>query len=733
MRAVVLAFAWAWAADAAFAQGAAPPLRPTIDALYTLPSVIGTAPRMPAWSSDSKRVAFVWNDEGTPFGDVWVADASGGAPRRVTRIAHTPIVATPGPDFKAQRAAMAAELDQGVSSLVWTNDGSRVLYTYRGDLWVVTPGQEPVRLTETPAAERSLAFAPGTTRLAYLRDGEVWSAELTGDALTAPRRVTTLAREGVSVESFAWAADGRTLAVIETDRTQIKTRLIADQMTEETTAPAVRRAFPGETSELRRVAIVDALTGNAQWLDLGPERMDVIHGLEWSPDGSALAIDKSDVFVKDRRVLVVDLDTFAVRELVREQEPMNVTAEWQVKWASNGSGLYFTSDRATDYHVWFAPVGGGAPKAITSGNWAVFGFQVTPRGVFVTANEGRSEERHLLRVPLAGGAAVRVSSRAGTHTAVVSPDGRFAADIVSSDAVPPDLFVSDASVSRGSEASERRVTTSSRGEFARYQWITPRYVTFKSRTDGVTLHGRLLLPRGYKPGARYPVIVGSAYSNTVRNQWGGRNAHPVWGLDQVFLDRGFVVFAVDVAGSGGHGTAFRRRIRLDYGGIDVEDLHSGVEYLIAQGIADPKRVGIWGSSYGGLLTTMSLFTKPGVYAAGIAGAPATNVWHALTGEQRVMGRPEEHPAEFAGASSHTKAAGMQGHLMLIHGMRDVVVLYRDSAWLTQYLLQMGKDVELVSLPDAPHGWDTESLVQTRYAFKKMLNFFARHLGRDVAH
>jgi dipeptidyl-peptidase-4 len=714
-----------------FVAAQAPTLRrPTIESLYTLPSVIGTAPRGPAWSRDGKRVAFIWNDEGTPFGDVWMADAAGGVPLRITRLPHAPLVTNPGADFKAQRAAISAELDQGANSVQWTPDGTRVLFSFRGDLWLVNPGQSPVRLTETPGAERAATFATGGARLAWLRDGDVWTSELNGDLFSAPTRVTAVAREGIAVEGFAWAADGKTLSVIETDRTQIKTRLIADQLTDETTAPAVRRAFPGETSELRRVGVVSLGDPNVRWLELGPERMDIIHGMEWSPKGLTLALDKSDVFVKDRRIVLVDGATGTVRDLVREQEPMNVTAEWQVKWAPDGLGVYFTSDRATDYHVWYAAVAGGAPKAITRGEWAVFGFQVTPRGVFVTSNEGRSEERHLYRVPLAGGAPVRVSSRPGTHTAVVSPDGRFAADLFSSDSVPPDLFVTDAAALKGSEATERRVTTSPRAAFAEYQWVTPRYVTFPSRTDKVTLHGRLLLPPGYKPGVRYPVIVGSAYSNTVRNQWGGRNAHPVWGLDQVFLDRGFVVFAVDVAGSGGHGTAFRRRIRLDYGGIDVEDLTSGVEYLIAQGIADPQRVGVWGSSYGGLLTTMALFTKPNVFRAGVAGAPATNVWHALTGEQRVMGRPQEHPSEFANASSHTKAAGMQGSLMLIHGLRDVVVLYRDSAWLTQYLLQMGKDVELVSLPDAPHGWDTESLAQTRYAFGRMLGFFERTLLRD---
>ena len=93
-----------------------------------------------------------------------------------------------------------------------------------------------------------------------------------------------------------------------------------------------------------------------------------------------------------------------------------------------------------------------------------------------------------------------------------------------------------------------------------------------------------------------------------------------------------------------------------------------------------------------------------------------------------MMRPQEDMAAYADASSHTKAAGLQGHLMLIHGMRDVVVLYKDSAWLTQYLLQLGKDVELVTLPDAGHGWDLEGLAQTRFAFRRLVEFFERHLG-----
>lgn len=675
-------------------------------------------------------MAFLWNDEGLNFLDVWMTDVASARPLRLTRLPRPPVSNDIGTDTLAQRVAISAELNGGAGGVTWHPDGERVLYAFRGELWSVRAGSEPRRFTNIPGPKQRPAFSPNGRAFAWLSRGDLWWAPLSGDSLGAAQRVTTLAAGAKAVESFAWSPDGSAFAIVETDRSAIPTRGIPDYLGEETVLREVRRNYPGEPSESRRLGIVAAAGGEVRWADLGPEPMDLIFSYSWSPRGEQLVVDKGDLFVKDRRILLVNAATAATRLLVQERDSMNVTAEWRTTWAADGGGVYFTSDRATDYHIWYAPVDGRAPRAITSGEWAVFGYTLTPNGIALVANSGRPEERQILRVPLAGGAATRVSLRAGTHTPSISPDGKWAAVVFSNDTTPPDLYLTDLSARSPSLASERRVTTSPRAEFARYTWTTPRYVTFPSRADGATLHARLQLPPGYQPDRRYPVIIGSVYSGTVRNQWGGRNAHPLWGLDRVLLERGYVIMAVDVAGSSGHGTAFRRRIRLDYGGIDVEDLHSGVEWLVAQGIADAARVGIWGSSYGGLLTTMSLFTKPGVYKAGIAGAPATNVFHALTGEQRVMMRPQEQREAYISASSHTKAAGMQDHLLLIHGMRDVVVLFKDSVWLTQYLMQLGKDVELLTLPDAGHGWDLEANYQTRYAFEKMLEYFDRHLKGD---
>jgi len=175
-------------------------------------------------------------------------------------------------------------------------------------------------------------------------------------------------------------------------------------------------------------------------------------------------------------------------------------------------------------------------------------------------------------------------------------------------------------------------------------------------------------------------------------------------------------------------------MQRDYGGIDVEDIYSGVQYLEGLGYVDMQRVGLWGSSYGGLMTSMSLFRYPGVYAAGVAGAPATNVWHAMTGEMRVMDRPQDYPEAYADASPFTHVAGLRDPLMIVHGMRDSIVLFKDSLVLLEHAMLHGRGhlIELVPLPNAPHGWDTVELYQTRYAFRKMVDFFGRHLRPETA-
>ncbi len=727
------------------------PARLTIERLYSLPRLTGTAPSGFAWSRDGRYLAFLWNDEGRNFRDVWVVDVNDPAlvPNRLTRMPKAARLPVPMEDPVARATAEErVERDSGISSVVWHPDGESLLISFEGDLWLVErdsgSGAAPARLTETVDAEFQPAYSPDGSFLAFLRGGDLWtmaasarSSEGMADSEPPLQRTSVVVSEGprrdVEISRFAWSPDSHTIAVLEANRTAIALRGVPDYLSEETRLSMIRRAYPGEPAVVQRLGVLDmgSRAVDIEWVELAGPAPDMVLDFAWSPNGRYLGVDTSDHYAKDRQVIVVDTELASrpiPRLVARDRDLENESFYfWRIAWSRDGRSLYFLSDRDEDYHVYAVAPNGGKVRRLTQGPWAVAEMHPVAGGLVVVGNRSNGEERHLYRVGDGGernATPLQLSVRAGTHTPVVSPNGRFAAVAFSSDDTPPDLWLTDL----GAERNERRVTRSPIPDFASFHWVTPRYVTFPSHVDGTTLHGRLTLPPDFDPNRRYPAILGSVYTDSVRNQWGGRTAHPTWGLDQYLAQEGYILLNVDMRGSWGRGRDHRRGIRLDYGGLDIEDLESGVRYLTGLGYVDPKRVGIWGSSYGGLMTAMSLFRKPGLYAAGVAGAPATNVWHALTGQMAVMMRPKDQDAEYADSSPFRHAHGLQDPLMIIHGMRDWVVLFKDSVILTQRLIQLGKDVDLVTLPNAGHGWDNEGLAQTRYAFRKLVEHFNEHLG-----
>jgi dipeptidyl-peptidase-4 len=702
-----------------------------IDRLYSLPWLIGTTPKDFVWAKDSQRVAYLWNDEGTNFYDVWITDVSSSKPVRVTRMPRTEMPSNPGTDVAKLEQVAAAETDAGVSAITWTTDSKQIVFTFKGELYKVIPGEKEMRITDTAGTKSQASVAPRGSRLAYLSAGDLWIASLAGSTAIASTQLTTVAKKDVDIVEFHWSNDGESLVFIESDDTHILLRGIPDYLSDESRIVTVKRAFPGEPSSYRRVGFVAVEGGAVRWADLGGSPMDQIFGLSWAPDNKTVLVDSSDLYVKDRRLLLLDPRSGKWSLLLEEKDPKNVSAEWWSTWAPDGRGIYFISDRDNDYHVYYKARSGGEPKRITRGDWAVFSASIASAAdaIFVTTNEGKPEERQLFKVPLSGGKAQRLTTQAGTYSSEISPDGKFAADVFSNDATPPDFYLTRLDASPASEGSTRQITHSRLPEFGQYHWVSATYVTFKNVRDGTTLHGRLTLPPNFDPNKKYPAILGSVYSNTVRNQWGGRIAHPTWGLDQYLAQQGYVLLNVDISGSAGHGKIFRQRIGLDYGGVDVADLFSGVKFLEGQHYVDMQRLGMWGSSYGGLLTTTSLFTYPGVYKAGIAGAPATSLFHALTGEMQTMMAPQDHIEQYTRSSAFLKSGGLQDHLMLLHGMRDQIVLFKDSVTLTQRLILQGKDIRLTPLPNAPHGWDTEGMAQTRYAYHQMIDYFRQYLGQ----
>jgi dipeptidyl-peptidase-4 len=548
----------------------------------------------------------------------------------------------------------------------------------------------------------------------------------------APPRALFEAMPKRAVESFEWSRDGKRLAVLIADSAKMREVAIAYDAGGIAHRDVVARSFPGDRGNIEyRIGVVDAAGGAApRWLDR-PDAGDPVWSYGLSPDGRTLFVERSDLTIKHHGVDLYDLSSGRRTPFFSEADPHKIRPDWQAAWAPDGHGLILLLNRDGYNHLYHIASPGAQPRALTRGAWEVAQFRVDAahRRVYLLSNQAGYAERRWYGIAINGSAVWPVTPTPGTHEAIFSPAFDRVADLVSDDTTPPELHVG----ALGGAPALTRITTSPLPAFAQQRWATVRYVDYRSHVDDAPLTARVLLPPDYDPKRRYPLIVGSVYSDAVRNQWGGRNAHPTWGLDQYLVAHGYIVINPGIRGSFGRGSAWNRPMHLDYGGLDIDDIQDGARHMVAAGYADPARIGIWGSSYGGLMTLMSLFKKPGFYAAGIAGAPASNVFHAYPEQEWIMGTPSgaDFPARYERQSALYHSTGLRDPLMIIHGTRDEVVLYADTIALAERLIAQNKRFELVTLPGSGHAWDNANLPQTRFAFSRMIDFLDRHLKPEL--
>jgi dipeptidyl-peptidase-4 len=678
-----------------------------IDELYREPgpSLIGTRPAGVTWAPDSNHVAFTWNDAGNTFRDIWLAGPGSPEPERLTRHAED-----------------AGAAGGGVSEVTWL-DPQRVAYVLGSSLMLRDLRESAGGMRLEANGLRRLVASPAGDHLAFLSDAGLSVIPVDG-ARNAPRILVAPDSDTTRIGSFAWSADASRIAFVQIDESPLPERQIHFYTREGHHSLDIRRAFPGEATARFRIGVVDVASGAMRLLER-PDERDYIWNYGITADGDRVFVNASDPLVKHHRVDVYDVDSGSRRLWYEEHDPLHLRPDWRAAWAPGDRGLIILTDRDGYLHLYHQAEAGGPLRALTSGEWEISDFHAGADDMlYFLSNQSGPGDRQLWRVPFSGGPVEPVTSGHGTHQPTFSPDGARAVSLFSDDRTPHDLYRVD--LASGSLA---RLTHSPLPDFDSYAWADVRYVEFPSRRDDVTIVGRLSVPADFDPERRYPLIVGSVYSDSVSNQWGGRQAHPTWGLDQALVSRGYLVLSVNVRGSWGQGRAHNQGLRYGYGIVDIEDLHSGVEYLVGEGFVDPDRVGIWGSSYGGLMTLMSLFKKPGVYAAGIAGAPATNVAHAYPGQMWVMGEADgdDQPERYEAQSALYHSEGLVDPLMIIHGTRDQVVLYSDTIAVVQDLIEREQAFELVTLPGVGHGWDAETPEVRRFAFKKMIEFFDRHL------
>ena len=468
-------------------------------------------------------------------------------------------------------------------------------------------------------------------------------------------------------------------------------------------------------------------------MDLGPDADIYLARVQWLPDGRTVAIQRESRDQRRLELLFADITTGRSRIVLTETSTRWIDLNSELTFLRGSGEFIWASERDGFLHLYLYAADGHLERQLTRGPWSVVDFRARAikgvdekqRLVYFTANERGPTTRDLYVTSLDTthpDQVRRISREAGIHGITMAGDLRLYVDRFTSSTQPPQVSVRHIDGALGAYLEENPLDERHPDAPYAADNSVPEFGTLQA-ADGQTLYYQLFRPRDFNPAMRYPAIVsvyGGPGKQDVLDQWSGDS------FTQVLTRAGYVVFQLDNRGSAHRGTAFQAPLHGRLGDAEVADQVLGARWLGARPYVDPRRIGVWGWSYGGYLSLMLMFRAPDVFRAGVAGAPVTD-WTLYDTHytERYLGRPQDHPESYAASSALTYAAGLQGHLLIVHGMADDNVLFTHTTRLVARLQDLGKPFDLMVYPGARHGLLRER--DGRHAYATMLRYFDANL------
>lgn len=461
------------------------------------------------------------------------------------------------------------------------------------------------------------------------------------------------------------------------------------------------------------------------------DRQVQLFQIQWSDDGRRAAMLARSGDNKDRWVMLLDSATGRTRVLATEHNDAwtGGPGAFTLGWLPDNKTVYFQSEASGFAHLYAVSTdeGSAAPRQLTSGEFEVSDVRLASDKTkfYFTSSEGSFFERHLYSMATTGGARTRLTTMRGNNAAEVSLDDKMLAVVRSYSNTPSELYLQETSAN----AEPKRITTSPTAEWSAHNWVDPQIINFKA-SDGATVYARLYKPATTRRARREksPAVIfvhGAGYLQNVHKWWS--TYYREYMFHHLLVERGYTVLDIDYRGSAGYGRDWRTGIYRFMGGKDLTDHTEGAAYLAREHNVDPKRIGIYGGSYGGFITFMAMFTTPDVFAAGAALRPVTD-WahynHPYTAN--ILNLPQEDREAYERSSPIYHAQGLKGALLICHGMVDTNVHFQDSVRLAQRLIELRKENwELAVYPVEDHAFERADSWADEY--KRILKLFEENL------
>ncbi len=526
---------------------------------------------------------------------------------------------------------------------------------------------------------------------------------------------------GIDKGTF-WSPDGKFLAFYHKDETMVTEYPLVKTGARIANHYPVRYPMAGMTSHEIKIGIYPIDSARYYFLQTGMPTDRYFTNLSWAPDSKSLLVaevnrDQNHMKLNSYDVLsgqmLVTLFEESNEKYVEPLHPARFleTRPHQFLWISRRSGYY---------HVYLYHENGSLLKQITDGPWSITkveGFDKEEENFFFTATEQSPVERHFYRVNIHTGEMKRFTSEAGTHEVLMNSASTFYIDKYSNIDTPNKIIVLDV------EGKPVKNLLTAKNPLEGYG-VGDIEISNITAENGEKLYYRMVKPVGFTPNGNYPAIVyvyGGPHVQLVKNEWLGGAS--LW--DFYMSQGGYVIFSLDNRGAANRGMEFESQTFRRLGEIERQDQLTGIKFLADQGFVNMNRVGVYGWSYGGYMTTNLMLNNPGEFSVGVAGAPVID-WklYEVMYTERYMDTPADNPDGYEKTNLLNHVDGLDGRLLMVHGAQDSTVVWQHSLRFIEKCIDKGKLVDYFVYPDHDHGIGGRDRI---HLLKKITQYFEDYL------
>lgn len=585
------------------------------------------------------------------------------------------------------------------------------------------------------------SFSPDGKMLAYIRDNNLYELDLASGketAITNDGSINAIingATDWVHEEEFAfsvayfWSPDSKKIAYYKFDERNVR-EFSFNEFNQQLYPSEYKFKYPkaGEENSVVTIHVADLTSGKTVTVDIGNETDQYIPRVKWTQDPSVLSFVRMNRHQNFLELFLADANTGKSHVVYSEKNDTYIDIH-----ESEGDYVYFTKDKKGFIlmseqdgfnHLYNYDMNGQLLHQITKGNWDVVsykGYDEKTKRLFYTASESTPTEKDIYSVKIDGSGKKMISSGAGVHDPEFSKGMQYFIDTYSTANTPNFIAVYNADGKQLRVLEDNHIL---KEKMAGYKLAKKEFFQFKNSV-GIDLNGWIMKPVNMDPNKKYPVLLtfyGGPGRNMVNNSFDGSGYF--W--HQLLLQKGYIVVCVDNRGTQYRGKAFKACTYKQLGKLELEDQISTAKYLSGLPFVDPARIGTWGWSFGGYLSSLCITKGADYFKTAIAVAPVTN-WRYYDNiyTERFMGLPQENPTGYDDNSPINHVREMSGKYLLIHGSGDDNVHFQNTMEMITALVNANKQFDLFIYPDKNHnisGGNTRL-----HLYTKMTNFILQNL------